>query len=471
MSNDIQISEREREILRLVATGATNQQIALQLDISVNTVKVHLRNIFSKIGVVSRTEATMYAIRSGIVAVEIQVAESPVTTEEGPGVAVETVTAIPPRAAMTETDAVVLPSTEAMSVAPADTTSLESPRVMRRRLWQQRWFWVSLGLLSSISIAIVWFVTSLPFAPPREPSAATPVSTPDPSTSRWTSRSPMSNPRDHFAMVAFELEHEIYVIGGQQDGRATATVDRYDPANDRWVTLSDKPTAVSHTSAATLQGKIYVPGGEDAQGEVLTLLEIYDPRERRWERGTALPAPRSRYALTTWEGKLYLIGGWDGNRIRDDVLIYDPVEDSWSEGPPLQVARRHAGATIMGGRLYVFGGENEQGPLRDSIRLDPGTLNEHRWHSIAPLPQAILRPAVLTTISTVLVFDPTSNEFWQYIQNVDAWQSFSLPDQVTVASSAVLLDASIYFVAEASAPLPGAVSEYQAIYSVLLPIR
>jgi hypothetical protein len=125
----------------------------------------------------------------------------------------------------------------------------------------------------------------------------------------------------------------------------------------------------------------------------------------------------------------------------------------------------------MGGRLYVFGGENEQGSLRDSIRLDPGTLNEHRWHSIAPLPQAILRPAVLTTISTVLVFDPTSNEFWQYIQDVDAWQSFSLPDQVTVASSAVLLDASIYFVAEASDLLPGAVSEYQAIYSVLLPIR
>src|SRR5215467_6580394 len=67
MTIEPQISEREREILRLVATGATNQQIAYQLNISVNTVKVHLRNIFGKIGVTSRTEATLYAVRSGLV--------------------------------------------------------------------------------------------------------------------------------------------------------------------------------------------------------------------------------------------------------------------------------------------------------------------------------------------------------------------------------------------------------------------
>src|SRR5689334_17822587 len=67
MTTESQISEREREILRLVATGATNQQIAYQLNISINTVKVHLRNIFGKIGVASRTEATVFAVRSGLV--------------------------------------------------------------------------------------------------------------------------------------------------------------------------------------------------------------------------------------------------------------------------------------------------------------------------------------------------------------------------------------------------------------------
>jgi len=59
------LTERELEILQLVAMGKTNKEIGQALFISDRTVQAHLSNIFSKLGVVSRTEAAMYAVRKG----------------------------------------------------------------------------------------------------------------------------------------------------------------------------------------------------------------------------------------------------------------------------------------------------------------------------------------------------------------------------------------------------------------------
>jgi NarL family two-component system response regulator LiaR len=65
-----QLTEREMEVLRLAARGMTNQEIAQELVISVRTVQVHLSNVFSKMGVGSRTEAVLHALRKGWIALE-----------------------------------------------------------------------------------------------------------------------------------------------------------------------------------------------------------------------------------------------------------------------------------------------------------------------------------------------------------------------------------------------------------------
>jgi len=61
------LTEREMEVLKLIAEGSTNSKIAEQLVISLGTVKGHVSNILSKLHLADRTEAAVYAWREGIV--------------------------------------------------------------------------------------------------------------------------------------------------------------------------------------------------------------------------------------------------------------------------------------------------------------------------------------------------------------------------------------------------------------------
>ena len=61
------LTERETEVLRLLAQGQSNKQIAHNLHNTEQTIKTHVSKIFSKLGVQSRTQATLYAIRIGLV--------------------------------------------------------------------------------------------------------------------------------------------------------------------------------------------------------------------------------------------------------------------------------------------------------------------------------------------------------------------------------------------------------------------
>jgi Response regulator containing a CheY-like receiver domain and an HTH DNA-binding domain len=64
------LTEREMEVLRATAHGQPNKAIATTLAISPQTVQVHLRNIFAKLGVESRSQAVAYAISHGWITLE-----------------------------------------------------------------------------------------------------------------------------------------------------------------------------------------------------------------------------------------------------------------------------------------------------------------------------------------------------------------------------------------------------------------
>ena len=65
-SGGVQLTPRETQVLRLVAMGLSNQEIADSLDISVETVKEHVQNLLRKISLNDRTQAAVWALRHGL---------------------------------------------------------------------------------------------------------------------------------------------------------------------------------------------------------------------------------------------------------------------------------------------------------------------------------------------------------------------------------------------------------------------
>ncbi len=66
-SDPMDLSERETDVIRLIATGLSNKEIADKLFLSEKTIKNHISRIFSKLNVTARTQAAIHAIKNGIV--------------------------------------------------------------------------------------------------------------------------------------------------------------------------------------------------------------------------------------------------------------------------------------------------------------------------------------------------------------------------------------------------------------------
>lgn len=66
-----ELTKAERKILQMVAAGKANKEIAFDLNVSENTVKTHVKNVFEKLGVSDRTSAAAVAIKRGLVRIDL----------------------------------------------------------------------------------------------------------------------------------------------------------------------------------------------------------------------------------------------------------------------------------------------------------------------------------------------------------------------------------------------------------------
>lgn len=302
MAQNNTLTPREMEILALIAEGKTNKEIASKLFISVNTVKVHISNIFQKIEVSSRTEATLYAIEKGIIQ-----SPGPIKLNNG-----------------------IESTVEGKLKSPFPVEHLIIPFI----------------IILFVALLMFFFIG-------KSNSDQLPATVIDElSDNRLDLLGFSSQARKNATMVA--TDDRLYIIGGEDPNGVTNLTEVVDLSTTLWSLSDPKPTAVSYAKGSILRNKLYIPGGLTTANQVTDKMEFLDLHTNKWSQGVSLPSGIGKYALTTFEGQLFLFGGTNGEEAQKTVITFLPNSDIWIELPSLVVPAESPYIFVKGSEVFLI---------------------------------------------------------------------------------------------------------------------
>jgi len=442
---DNPLSEREMEVARLLATGASNAEIARDLVISPHTVKVHLRNIFEKLQVNSRTEASMLLVQRGWIVVPGAVVEPAAETEPAP-----------------------LPEP-----APLHDTPAHFPIWLRAYLASALVVGLLL-LLAPYAGALMTDATDLltnAGAPPTLPPAAQ-------LEPRWRMRTPLSQPLSRHALV--NHGGQLLLLGGETTaGVVRDTVQFFDEQSGRWMTLAPLPMPLANLAAATLGPTLYIAGGSQPSaappGEAVLADQLwrYEDDRTAWTAVSKLPYPVAGAGLVADDVALYLIGGWDGRTMRNEIWRYTPdTRAGWELVGHLAKARAFLGAAAVRGDIYLAGGYDGEREVELVERFTPAT---GEVHELAPM--ATPRGGLALVYDGVTLYaigggwtQPMVN-LERYDLATNAWSNLSSPIQGEWRHLAAAgRDGHIYITGGWAGDYLDSHFEFQSSFRALLPV-
>ena len=206
----------------------------------------------------------------------------------------------------------------------------------------------------------------------------------------WRRAAPLPLPRGHLTAVSFE--GRIYAIGGvlAHDPRPidVGEVHRYDPAKDRWDTLTSAPFAVSHVEGASfvLNGRIVVVGGRARpQGrEDLDDMLAFDPATGAWSHLGRMPlAVIGALSFAMGDTVVAGLGATDGIERFNPMLWRRRMHDVWIRADSMPVPLGEVAGGVIGRKLYLVGEGDPRTLVYD--------LAAGRWDALTA---ATTRPAV-----------------------------------------------------------------------------
>ena len=456
------LSEREMEVARLLATGATNAEIARALVISPHTVKVHLRNIFEKLQVNSRTEASIVLVQRNWLTL--------------PGMDAA------PEAA---DDVAETPNEVVALTLPDPTPEPLADLPMQPARWQIYY------LLGAIAITLAALITPhLPIwqrasSDLLSDSGRTILGQPLPRLqSRWEPRVPLSTPRSRLSVV--NLANRLYAIGGERtDGSTVANVDTYDLQVNEWRAAPPLPEAMANLAAVTFQERIYVAGGTRKSGQepssapsitVSDRFFVFDPAQATWSVAGQLPNPIAGAELVADETALYLLGGWDGRNMHDEIWRLAPSANetapNWTLVGRLRTPLAFFGAALINGEIFVVGGHDGQHDLNTA---EAYTLSSGEWRELPPLssPRSGLRLVydglALFALGGGGPYEIDTHERFDLVNNL--WSNFPSPLLGEWRNlGAVVQDGRLHLIGGWSGDYLDIHLQYQSNFRTLLPV-
>jgi subtilisin family serine protease len=265
--------------------------------------------------------------------------------------------------------------------------------------------------------------------------------------SLWTTKAPSITKRD--SGTAALVGNKIYTFGGYAGGNnALRSWEIYTLGTDSWEypygdwMLNNR----AHLASAVLDSRIYLIGGYTTRedGSNLDVVTVFDPTTRVFTADDPLPYAICFPGAATVNGKIYVMGGLDADDIPvNQILSFDPdlaMGSRWqTETATLSLARFAHGTIAVDGKIYVFGGletwEDEEIYTAGGEIFDPATGTVS---AMAPMPIPLARFGTAADGRFIYAVGGTNNDFWytpkdtvlRYDTVEDTWSS--LPDRQLV---------------------------------------
>ncbi|HEY2505791.1 MAG TPA: carboxypeptidase regulatory-like domain-containing protein [Streptosporangiaceae bacterium] len=152
---------------------------------------------------------------------------------------------------------------------------------------------------------------------------------------------------------------DLYSVGGYNGSANVATSYVYAPSSQAWSQIADAPQALENPAGAYLNGKVYVVGGWDSNGNATNVLYAYDPSSNSWTQEANLPEDVSAAATAVLNGQLYVIGGCTTglcSPTSDAVYSYDPSSNRWTQLASYPSVVAFASCAGLNGEVVCAGG-------------------------------------------------------------------------------------------------------------------